>query len=258
VLTPDEWHSRYQQQAAWTKDLRSHLYRRSGLEGAARILDVGCGTGVLLPELREGSQAAICGLDIEAAVLKVAARQAPGARLLQGDALNLPFLSSTFDLTLCHFLLLWVSDPTKVASEMARVTRPGGAVLVLAEPDYGGRIDYPPEFEEIAGWQTASLIQQGADPKMGRQLAGILHKVGLVDIESGVLGAHWQGPPSTQDQELEWEILLHDIKKISGADFAPEGLEDKFRLLKEREASAWHNGERVLYVPTFFAWGRVP
>jgi SAM-dependent methyltransferase len=59
----------------------------------------------------------------------------------QADRHTLPF-QPVFDVTFCHFLLLWVSNPEKVVAEMGRVTRPGGSVR-LAEPDYGGRIDYP-------------------------------------------------------------------------------------------------------------------
>jgi SAM-dependent methyltransferase len=258
LLTPGEWHKRYKQQAAWTKDLRQHLFSRSGLQSATRILDVGCGTGALLPELHEASSAFIFGLDIDSDNLKFTAQQSPETILKQADAHHLPFSSGSFDITICHFLLLWVEEPLEAAAEMRRVTRSGGAVIILAEPDYGGRIDYPTEFEEIAGWQASSLKKQGADPGMGRQLSGILHNIGLKEIESGVLGAHWQEPPSRQDTDLEWEILLHDIKKYSGANTIPEDLEKKIRRLREQEASAWQTGERVLFIPTFFAWGRVP
>lgn len=268
MLTPADWHTRYTQQAVWTNDLRQYLYQRSGIRAARRVLDVGCGTGALLPELgAETSQeknlpdfspALVCGLDLDAGNLDIAKQKSGDIHLQQADAHHLPFAASSFDLTLCHFLLLWVAAPTIVVGEMARVTRPGGAVLVLAEPDYGGRIDYPAEFEVIAEWQSASLKSQGAEPKMGRRLVGLLHTAGLKDIESGVLGAHWQGQPSASDRELEWKILRHDLNQNSGAGSAPEEIEEKIRSLMEREESAWKKGERILFVPTFFAWGRVP
>jgi ubiquinone/menaquinone biosynthesis C-methylase UbiE len=258
LLTPENWHTRYKQQAAWTKELRQHLFQRAGLREAWRVLDLGCGTGALLPELRDGSSGIVFGLDIDSGNLQIARHQGSSAFLQQGDAHHLPFLNGSFDLTLCHFLLLWVSRPEAVAAEMRRVTRQGGAVLALAEPDYGGRIDYPPEFEVIREWQTASLSKQGANPKFGRRLAGLLHKAGLREVESGVLGAHWQRQPSKEDLEMEWDVLLYDIKQNSGAGFAPEELDKRIGRLREREEAAWENRERVLFVPTFFAWGRVP
>jgi SAM-dependent methyltransferase len=48
------------------------------------------------------------------------------------DGLRLPFEDASFDHCLCHFYLMWVSDPLTALREMARVTTPGGCVLVCA------------------------------------------------------------------------------------------------------------------------------
>lgn len=80
--------------------------------------------------------AVIHGLDLESDRLIEAHRHVPAAALTCGDALVLPYPSGIFDITFCHFLLLWVRDPLLALLEMKRVTRSGGAVLALAEPDY--------------------------------------------------------------------------------------------------------------------------
>lgn len=247
-LTPSGWHARFSQQAQWTGALRAHIFPRVGVHSAQRILDVGCGTGALFGELLAQSDAAIFGVDIQRQHLRLA-RAHPDALLSQGDALQLPYPEGIFDITLCHFLLLWVADPLQTLSEMARVARPGGMVLALAEPDYGGRIDYPPELAQLGVWQTESLKRQGADPLMGRKLSGLFHQIGLENIETGVLGGQWRGAPAPEAWESEWKILEFDAKtpKVS----------ETFGVLKARDADAWERGQRVLFVPTFYALGRV-
>ncbi len=248
TLTPQEWHQRFRQQARWTEELRTYLLPRAGLASAQRLLDVGCGTGALLEDTQAEFNGVMFGLDLAAAHLALARRHAPRAPLTQADAHNLPYPDETFDLTLCHFLLLWVADPTQTVSEMARVTRPGGAVLALAEPDYGGRIDYPDQLSRVGAWQTTALERQGADPFLGRRLASLFAGAGLHKVEFGVLGGHWSDPPSPIDLDLEWKILQEDLRAI------PEN--DQLPGLRALDKSAWAQGVRVLYVPTFYAIGR--
>lgn len=250
-LSPYDWHARFTQQARWTQDLRWYLYGRVGLSGARRVLEIGCGTGAVLSELNFQGVGWVFGLDISSVYLDLAMRSAPRTIFTLGDAHQLPYSPATFDLTLCHFLLLWASDPLRVVQEMSRVTRPGGAVLALAEPDYGGRIDYPPELETLGRWQTESLRRQGADPLIGRKLAGIFHAAGLQNVETGVLGGQWSSAPSAEEQDSEWRVLCSDAEWL----FAEKQTSNE---LRQREAIACERGERVIFVPTFYAWGKTP
>lgn len=250
TLTPQDWHRRFTQQAQWTKDLRTYLYQRAGIENAHCILEVGCGTGAVLRDFPE-KVPFHTGLDIDRTHLNVAMRISPKAKLTQGDGHTLPYPEDRFDISLCHFLLLWVDDPTQVVDEMVRVTRPGGAVLALAEPDYGGRIHYPEELGQLGEWQTESLRKQGADPLMGRKLAGLFHGAGLQSVETGALGGQWSGPPDWEAWESEWAVLESDLKD-------KPSFSEKLGFFKGLDKSAYEKGERVLFVPTFYAWGRVP
>jgi ubiquinone/menaquinone biosynthesis C-methylase UbiE len=252
-LSPLDWHRRFTVQARWTSDLRQYLYPRAGLAHTRRVLEVGCGTGALLEELLRQSEAWVHGLDIDAQRIRLAGSlpSLPGERLClaQGDAHALPYPDESFDLALCHFLLLWVADPLHALLEMKRVTRPDGAVLALAEPDYGGRIDHPPELSRLGEWQRDALSRQGADPLMGRKLAGLFHAAGLQNVESGVLGGRWQARLSSEEQASEWEMLEADLEGT----VSPEEL----RRLRVLDEQSWRAGERVLFVPVFYAWGRV-
>ena len=242
-----DWHTRYVQQARWTEQLRSYLFGKVGIPAGGRVLEPGCGTGALLCEFPPLTT--LHGLDVNYAVLDKAGQHAPGAVLACGDVASLPYADGVFDLAYCHFLLLWLPDPLGALKEMRRVTRSGGVVLALAEPDYGGRIDYPEPLSQVGRWQADSLRKQGADPVMGRKLAGLFVRAGFRGVESGILGGEWHEGGSPVEDEQEWNVLAHDT----------EGAVSREELLrlKTLDQAARANGERVLFVPTFFAWGRV-
>ena len=243
------WHARFRQQAGWTRELRQTLLRRSGMAQARSVLEVGAATGALTGELSLDWQARVFGLDLEWTRLAYARLRDQRTCFAQADAHFLPFRSGSFDLSLCHFLLLWVRDPAGAVSEMRRVTRPGGFVLALAEPDYGSRIDFPNSLAEIGRAQRAALIAQGANPDIGRELGRLFVLAALGEVEVGVLGAQWAGPPSRADFDMEWSVLEDDLQASPTAE-----VRERLRML---DWTARERGERILYVPTFYAIGRV-
>ncbi len=249
--TIKHWHQRYLQQTRWTRALASYLFQRAGISSSNSILEVGCGTGAVLQELIRPLNAQSFGLDINPNYLTYAAQSHLQSRLILGDAHQLPLADACFDVCLCHYLLLWVTDPSQVIQEMYRVTRPGGVVMALAEPDYGSRVDYPQDLSLLGKWQMDSLEQQGADPLLGRKLRAYFSNCGLLDVEAGVLGGEWRTTYEHTEFNSEWEILQSDL-----AD-QPEKIAQLPHLM-DIDALSRKQGERILYVPTFYAWGRVP
>lgn len=247
-LTPEEWHIWFLRQAEWTRPTRLWLYRQAGLREARWVLEVGCGTGVIAGEVARLSSAGVVGLDIDAGMLEVAQRYTPQVALVQGDARSLPFGDEAFDLVLCHYLLLWLKEPARAVAEMARIVRAGGFVLACAEPDYGGRIDHPPELASLGRLQAEALCREGADPQMGRRLGELFVAAGL-RTTVGVMAGRWELPAVPDaDFSAEWAMRRHDLL----AYLPPEELD---RLEKaDREALA--AGRRILFVPTFYALGR--
>lgn len=250
MISLSDWHRRYTQQAGWTQSLRRYLYDLCNLAKAHSVLEVGCGTGVILQDfLAYAKSLQSVGIDIEVEKTRFAAGISPHAHLAVANALSLPFTSDAFDITLCHFFLMWV-DALAVLMEMKRVTAPGGILLALAEPDYGGRIDYPEPLTELGQWQAQALREQGADPLIGRKLRALFSEVGLQSIQSGVLGGHWQDPPPGEELDLEWTVLRSDVHH-----HVDDG---HLNFLEEQDRQAWKEGTRVLFVPTFYALGVVP
>lgn len=250
-MSNTEWHQRFTVQARWTKDLRQYLYGRLDRVISPRVLEIGCGTGAILSELQGKYHGNIFGLDIDQDYLRLSQDNASSSHLIHGDANVLPFKKASFDITTCHFLLLWIAEPGNVIKEMIRVTRSGGWILAMAEPDYGGRIDYPEELAQIGVLQARALQERGADPKIGRKLSSLFHRAGLEFIETGILGAQWSKTPGREDFESEWAVINDDLHHIQGS-------KELTNTLKDIDFAAWNSGERILYVPTFYAIGKVP
>jgi len=216
---------------------------------ADKILDMGCGTGALLPDLQSLSPAEIYGADYSLYHLAAAKSTCPDCYLVGANVFQLPFADNSFEMVLSHYFMLWVGDPTKALVEMHRITKPGGTIVCFAEPDYGGRIDYPPEFSSLRDYQITALQTAGADPLMGRKLPALFHQGGFTNIQTGIYGGAWKGEPTDAEQESEWLVLEDDLTDL----VSPEDLLE----LKTQDRKAHNNGTRVIYVPTFYAWGQV-
>lgn len=109
----------------WRRLTRSALELRPG----ERVLDLAAGTGVSTLELAR-SRATAIGVDFSIGMLEVGHRARPSVPLLAGDALALPFADATFDAATISFGLRNIVDPDTALREMARVTRPGGRLVV--------------------------------------------------------------------------------------------------------------------------------
>jgi len=94
-----------------------------------RVLDLAAGTGSSsLPFAAAGADVVAC--DFSLGMLRVGKRSHPDLDLLAGDALRLPFADEVFDAVTISFGLRNVSDVDAALVEMARVTRPGGRLVV--------------------------------------------------------------------------------------------------------------------------------
>jgi ubiquinone/menaquinone biosynthesis C-methylase UbiE len=140
------------------------------LKSGDKVVDVGCGSGVLIPKFCEavGSAGRVVGIDLaEAFVSEARARiEANGlskiASVEIGDACALAQPTASFDAAHCERLLMHLVDPDRAIREMVRVVRPGG-VVVAAEPDWPGiRFDHPDQ-EAFTKVFLRSLTAQSGD-----------------------------------------------------------------------------------------------
>ena len=243
-----DWHERFTVQAGWTQELRRYLYQQVGINEKSRVLEVGCGTGVITSEMKEYTRIQVKGIDIQFDRVQAAKKLDTNTHYGCSDVYDLPFIKDHFDFVLAHYLFLWLREPVKALKEIKRVIKPGGIFVALAEPDYLARIDSPQELWQLGELQTISLIQQGANPMAGRLLSTQLHQAGFTGIQYGITGFQAKSDKLPEWFDSEWKILENDLEPISS-----EKELEKFRQL---DLSAQQNGSRVRWVPTFYAYGK--
>jgi SAM-dependent methyltransferase len=101
-----------------------------GASGA--ILEVGTGTGALIPCLRETAPGScLISIDLAGEMLRRARQRCPDAAVVQADAHWPPFAAPGFDLVVCHNSFPHLADKPAALLSLARVLRPGGHLLIL-------------------------------------------------------------------------------------------------------------------------------
>jgi ubiquinone/menaquinone biosynthesis C-methylase UbiE len=169
--------------------LRRRFLRFVPVRSGARVLEVGCGSGVVVRDLAAlvGRRGEVIGVDASRAVLAAARRLcrpiAGGGRIVlrAGDGSRLPFAADRFDVTLAITVILHVAEPATVVREMARVTRPGGRVG-LQDQDFGMVAVTHPDpalTDRVLDGVVRHIYEE---PYSGRRLPGLLRAAGLADV----------------------------------------------------------------------------
>ena len=124
------------------RHLETLMAELAGRNGKKRLLDVGCGTGFVL-KAAETHFAERYGIDISKGMLKLSARF--NAYLICASAYSIPFMDEAFDVITANATLHHIYDFQTFFSEIYRILKPGGAVLINHDPNAA--------FRRYFGWQ---------------------------------------------------------------------------------------------------------
>ena len=127
----------------------------------ARILDIGCGTGLFTQETRSQRPHWRCfGLDIAFGMCATALGRE--VKVVQADAQRLPFADKSFDGVFSSLCLQWVNDKPAAIAEIARVLKPGGKAVIVTLG--GANLQ---ELHEVSGGEMKLLPMEPVDAYRG-------------------------------------------------------------------------------------------
>src|SRR5215472_3497400 len=140
----------------WSRRLAGPFLDFSGIVGGERVLDVGCGTGILTATLGERGSEAV-GIDASEAYLASARRNRPhpNATYELSDVRHIPYSDASFDACVSTLVLDIIPEFDQVVREMRRVTRSGGVVASAAFDFWGGFSASPLIYD------TGSVLDEG-------------------------------------------------------------------------------------------------
>jgi ubiquinone/menaquinone biosynthesis C-methylase UbiE len=166
----------------------------AGVTPGMRALDVGCGPGALTVALADRlGPAAVRAADPSETFAAACRARVPGAEVVVAPAEQLPFPAAAVDVALAQLVVNFLTDARAGVREMARVTRPGGAVAACVW-DYGEGMTLLRAFwdaaREVAPAPAAAADEAAVMPWCAKgELAELWRHAGLSAVRSGALVA---------------------------------------------------------------------
>ena len=165
------WHDRFTNQLKWTKELREYIYKVFDFNKYKKILEIGCGTGALLLELGQKFDLELHGIDIDSQRIEMAKKNLIQANVRatvrNEDVLTCAYPNGSFGAVVTNLFFLWIKHLEPVFQKIHDLLVKNGNLVIFAEPDYGGLIEYPETGLKQA--LISNLRRSGANPDVGKK-----------------------------------------------------------------------------------------
>jgi SAM-dependent methyltransferase len=249
---------RYRFMAETARATEAELWRRAGLGPGARVADIGCGPGALLPvyAAEVGAAGSVTGVDGDPATVAAATActaDLPIVDVRVGRAEDTGLPAGSFDVvTMRHVLAHNGPAEAEIIGHLAGLLRPGGCLYLVDVDGTAMRMwpPVPPELDRMTEAYRAFHAARGNDLLTGLRLAGRLREAGLEVVEYVGRYAIFPVPPGLRPPAWAAREAMVAAGVASADDVA--GWD---RALSELDAAA----ERpTMFAPSFVAIGRRP
>jgi ubiquinone/menaquinone biosynthesis C-methylase UbiE len=216
------------------KEVRTLTYDAMSFTPGSYVLDVGCGPGTAAIEMARlvGEHGKVEGVDLSESMVAEANKRPldrGNVTFRTSDAYQLPYADNSFDATRMERVLLYVKDRERVISEMIRVTKRRGRVVV-ADVDFESTSIFSNNRLQTRK-MTALIADACVHPASGRELPYLLRSAGLEDVSvelqaisapyefcfhwsNGALRSAIEGGRVTSQEVTSW---LQDLASIEAA-----------------------------------------
>jgi SAM-dependent methyltransferase len=229
---------------AITRALAGSLLDAAAVGAGTRVLDVGCGPGVVCG-LAAARGAAPTGVDVSPGMLAEARRRLPEVAFVEADVVALPFASGSFDACVGGFVLNHLPAPEAALADLARVLAPGGALaLSLWEPPARNRwLGLVAEALAEAGVATPPELAGGPDSYRfadRAEMLALLRGAGLRDARVERI----ETVARCSDGDELWEgVLTGSVRTSTTILHQSATVRQRVRAALERRLEAYRTGD---------------
>ncbi|MBS0629376.1 MAG: class I SAM-dependent methyltransferase [Verrucomicrobia bacterium] len=209
--------------------------QQAGLKEGMKVLDVGCGTGILGCEIAK-NVGHLLGIDISPEQIALAQKnRVPNVEFRQLSAHNISDLKEKFDLIYFRYILQHVKDPPQILKNAVALLEKGGIIVCDELFDSEAYYCEPPN-EGYTLWSKGGRAQykiQGSDGSIGMKLRQILLDIGLEPFLAYSYTPILQTPKQKKLLRLGFEEA--GAKVVEAGFFTNEEVELAKKLLQEFE-----------------------
>lgn len=244
ALKPPENYERYFVSAIG-EPLANDLIGVAALRPGERVLDVGCGTGIVARLALEqvGATGSVAGVDVNPGMVAVARSTNPADGVIEwheANAEDMPLPDEAFDVALCQLSLQFMADKVGALQEMRRVLAPGGRLLLnLPGPRAKPFTVLAEAMTRHIGAEAAGFVNHVFSLHDTAEIEQLISDADFRDVAVETNNKTLKLPPS---REFLWQYVVHSTP-LAGV---VENIDEEDLAALEREVVAgWQDFEEI-------------